>query len=162
VIGSTHSREQSFARFSSTLAERGVRDALAELLKLTDYRFIGIFRFKDGMANAAVHYDRDNPRELHAEEVPDTATYCCYVRDRRGVFMTANAMLDSSTEGHPARQAVPAYCGVPIMDPQGELFGTLCHYDVEPRDPAQIDLALMTAVASALAQGNHVPPYPAR
>ena len=154
--------EAVFNVFRSTLKARGVRDALAYLVGLTDYRFIGIWRFQDGMANAAVHFDKLNPSEVEAQEVPDNATYCCFVRDSKGAFMTAEAMLDPRTEGHPARGMVASYCGVPIMDAEGVLLGTLCHYDLEPRDPAQIDLELMLAAASTLALGNFVPPYPAR
>ena len=46
------------------------------------------------------------------------------------------------------------------MDPEGVLIGTLCHYDVVPRDLQQIDMELMVQVASTLAYGGHVPPYP--
>ena len=68
--------------------------------------------------------------------------------------MTAHAMLDPRKEGHPAREAVPAYCGVPVMDARGEILGTLCHYDLVPPAPAQVDLELMVEVASTLAQGR--------
>ena len=152
--------QESFEIFADVLHGQGVRKSLAYLVGLTDYRFIGIWRFLGGRANAAVHYDRENPAILHAEEVPDTATYCCYVRNSKGVFMTAHALLDPRTACHPAREAVPAYCGVPIMDASGEILGTLCHYDLVPRNPEQIDLELIIQVASALAQGGHVPPYP--
>ena len=152
--------QTAFANFSATLKGGGVRESLAYLVGLTDYRFIGIWRFKDGRANAAVHYDRENPAVTQAQEVSDTATYCCYVRNSKGVFMTAHAMLDPRTQGHPAREVVAAYCGVPVLDPEGQILGTLCHYDLAPRDPAQVDLELMLLVASALAQGDHVPPYP--
>ena len=150
----------AFETFRSTMADRGLRPGLAYLLGLTDYRFIGIWRFQDGKANAAVHYDREDPETTHAVEVPDNATYCCYVRDNKGVFMTAHAMLDPPTVGHPAREVVPTYCGVPVMDAEGTILGTLCHYDLVPRDPSQIDLELMLQVSSFLAQGDHVPPYP--
>jgi GAF domain-containing protein len=152
--------QPAFEIFLSTLESDGVRPSLQYLLHRTDYRFIGIWRFQDGKANAAVHYDRKNPTLLTAQEVPATATYCCYVRDSRGVFMTADAMLDPRTEGHPARHVVPAYCGVPILDAEGVLLGTLCHYDLVPRDPGQVDLELMLQVASALAQSGRIPPYP--
>ena len=151
---------RDFEQFQAVLATSGVRDALAYLAGLTDYRFIGIWRFQDGKADAAVHFDKENPDTLRAQAVAETATYCCYVRDSKGVFKTAHALLDPRTEGHPAREAVPTYCGVPVMDSGGMLLGTLCHYDVVPRDPEQINLELMFAVASALAQGGHVPPYP--
>ena len=152
--------EANFDTFSRTLQASGVRAALAYLLGLTDYRFISIFRFENGQANAAVYYDRENPQLLGVDEAPDTATYCCYVRDSGGAFMTANAMQDPRLEHHPKRASLLAYCGVPVMDPEGVLIGTLCHYDVVPRDLQQIDMELMVQVASALAYGGHVPPYP--
>jgi hypothetical protein len=44
--------------------------------------------------------------------------------------------------------------------PEGDVLGTLCHYDVVPRDSSQIDLALMCEIASALEQWQAVPDYP--
>lgn len=139
----------------------GPREALAYVVGLSDYRFIGIFRFQNGRANAAIHFDRENPDVMAVAEVPDTATYCCYVRDSKGTFMTANAMADPRLTAHPAREAVLAYCGIPILEPDGRLLGTLCHYDVVPRDAGQLDLQLLMQVAGLLVQGGHVPPYPA-
>lgn len=151
---------EAFERFHRILEAEGVRDALAYLVGLTDYRFIGIFRFRDGKATTAVHYDRANPAELRTAEVPDTATYCCFVRDSHGTFVTANSLADERLATHAARDRVLAYCGVPVLNAEGELLGTLCHYDVVPRDPEQLDMHLLLEVASALAYGGHVPPYP--
>lgn len=155
------SSDAIFDRFSDVLGTSGVRAALAFLLHRTDYRFVGIFRFSDGMATAAVHYDRENPAATRIDEVPENTTYCCYVRDSRGAFVTANALLDTRLDGHTSQKAVPAYCGVPVLDSAGTLLGTLCFYDVVPRAPEQVDLPLLIRVASTLAYGNHVPPYPA-
>ena len=149
-----------YGRYAAILQAEGVRAALAYLLSLTDYRFIGIFRFQDGMATAAVHYDRENPEVMRSGVVPDTATYCCYVRDSRGLFTTADALTDPRTQAHPAREVVKAYHGVPVMDAEGVILGTLCHYDLVPRNPEQVDLNLIVAVSSSLAHGDHVPPYP--
>ncbi len=150
----------TFRAFEASLRDRGMRAALASLLLRTDYRFIAIFRFQDGRAAAAAFFDREAPEQLTAEEVPDTATYCCFVRDGNGSFTTVDALVDPRLAAHPAREAVRAYCGVPIIDAEGQLLGTLCHYDTVPRDPSQIDLELMVLVAGLLAQGGHVPPYP--
>ncbi len=151
----------AFSVFSKLLAAEGVRAALYSLLRRTDYRFISIFRFKDGMATSAVHVDREDLGLQQAAEVADTATYCCYVRDSHGAFVTADALVDGRTSQHAAREAIRAYCGVPIMDPEGTLIGTLCHYDVVPRDPEQLDLELLVQASSALAAPGVVPPYPA-
>lgn len=158
--GTTPDTAASFADFSRRLAAEGVRSALSSLLQRTDYRFISIFRFKDGKATSAVHVDREDPGALQAGEVDDTATYCCYVRDGNGAFVTADALIDSRTMDHVAREVVRTYCGIPIMDSEGVLIGTLCHYDLVPRDPGQLDLELLLQVASALSAPGVVPPYP--
>lgn len=158
---SSTTTKQAFGRFSSILQASGVRDALAYIAGLTDYRFIGIFRFQAGMATAVVHYDKADPAALRAPELLESATYCCLVRNSGGAFITANALTDERLQEHVARERVQAYCGVPVMDAEGRMLGTLCHYDAVPRDPEQLDLQLLLQVASALAYGNHVPPYPA-
>jgi len=150
----------AFARFSHALREDGLRPALAYLLGLTDYRYIAIFRFRNGKSTAAAFYDRDNPEVLQSDEVPESATYCCFVRDEKGVFTTVDAMHDPRLTHHVSREAVQAYCGVPVLTPEGEILGTLCHYDTVPRDPGQIDIELMLQVASALDQTHSVPDYP--
>ena len=152
----------AFAEFARLLSAQGIRPALAYVVGLSEYRFIGIFRFQDGKATAVVHVDREHPEQLTTDEVPDTATYCCFVRDSKGAFTTADAMHDARLETHVARSVVKAYCGIPVMDPEGELLGTLCHYDLVPRDPESLDLPLLLRVASALEQSGQVPPYPRR
>lgn len=152
----------AFADFAVTVRGEGVRQGLAQLLRRTDYRFIGIWRFEDGKANAVVHYDRENPEVLTTTEVPDTATYCCFVRETGQPFKTPNALVDARLAEHPAREQVLTYCGVPVMDSFGNILGTLCHYDVVPRDPEQVNIELMLSVASFLALGGHVPSYPTK
>lgn len=154
------SAKRALADFVVQHRAEGLRAALATILMKTDYRFIGIWRFQDGKADAAVHFDRENPTVLRADEVPDNATYCCFVRERGAPFKTPNALVDQRLVDHPARSAVLAYCGVPLMDLSGNIIGTLCHYDIVPRNAEQIDVALMMSIASYLALGGHVPPYP--
>jgi GAF domain-containing protein len=157
-LSAQRTRER-FARFSAILSTSGLRSALADVLTETDYRFIALFRLSGGYANAAVFYDRMQPDVLLAQEVPATATYCAFTRDAKLPFVTADSLVDSRLDDHVARESVRAYCGIPILTPEGEFLGTLCHYDVVPRDPAQVDMALMCEIASALEQGGHVPPY---
>lgn len=151
---------EAFADFVVTLRSDGLRQALAKLARRTDFRFIGIWRFKDGKANAAVHYDREDPSVEKASEVADSATYCCYVRETGEPFKTPNAMVDERLAQHPARKVVLSYSGVPVLDNAGRIVGTLCHYDLFPRDTSQVDIPLMLSVASYLSLGGHVPPYP--
>ena len=152
--------DEAFAAFELALQRGGARAALIYLAGLTSYRFIGLFRFSGGMANAAIHFDRENPEVTRIDAVPEAATYCCFVRDQKGSFTTVDALQDPRLAEHVARNAVRAYCGVPVMDAEGVLLGTLCHYDVVPRNADELDVALLLQAASALARGHHVPPYP--
>jgi GAF domain-containing protein len=154
------STSAAFAKFVVTHRTRDLRTALATLLRLTDYRFIGLWRFQDGKANAVVHYDREDPTVIDAQEVPDTATYCCFVRDRKAPFKTPNALIDERLAEHAAREQVATYCGVPVMDSHGNVLATLCHYDLVPREPEQVNLELMLMVAAYIVNNGHLPPYP--
>ena len=150
----------AFAKFVVTHRTQGLRAALATLVKMTDYRFIGLWRFQDGKANAVVHYDREDPSKTSTQEVPDTATYCCFVRETKAPFKTPNALIDERLASHSAREQVTTYCGVPVMDSLGNVLATLCHYDVVPREPEQVNLELMLLVAAYIANNGHLPPYP--
>jgi GAF domain-containing protein len=156
----TVSTETAFREFSDTLSQEGLRPALAYLLGLTDYRYIAIFRSHGDRANAAVYYDREQPQVLAIEEVPAAATYCQIAVETRAPFSTSDAQEDPRLVSHPTRQTVQAYCGFPVITPEGEILGTLCHYDVVPRDAGQINVELMVAVVSAIEQRGLVPPYP--
>ncbi len=152
--------EVAFRVFSNLLASDGIRAALYSLLRRTDYRFIAIFRFKGGKSASVVYVDRENLGDLSAGEVPETATYCSYVRDRDVAFVTADAMEDARITEHVAREVVRAYCGLPLTSAQGEFIGTLCHYDLVPRDPEQLNPGLLLRVAPLLVASGLIPDYP--
>lgn len=157
---STQKTRERFTKFSAILSASGLRSALADALLQTDYRYIALFRLNGDRASAAIFYDRTQPEVLHAQEVPTIASYCAFTRDTKQPFVTANSLLDSRLNDHVSRESVRAYCGIPILTPEGQFLGTLCHYDHVPRDSTQVDMALMCEIASALEQGGHVPPYP--
>ncbi|MCS4510025.1 GAF domain-containing protein [Xylophilus ampelinus] len=121
------STADAFRSFRQAFDAQGLRAALVELVMLSDYRYIGVWRFHDGRAAAAVHVDRHNPFEERAPDVPETATYCTLVRDSGRPFSTADSHADPRLVTHPARDAVRTYCGVPLMDSEGTVLGTLCH-----------------------------------
>lgn len=159
AVGRIDQTEVAFKVFSRLLEEEGVRAALYSVLRKSDYRFIGIFRFRDGKATSSVHVDREDLSQTQAPEVPDTATYCSFVRATSQPFVDAG--VDSGTVNHPARNAVRSYCVLPLFEADGAFIGTLCHYDVVPRDPEQLDVQLLTQVGVALARSGLIPPYPA-
>ncbi len=153
------STTEAFADFAAALNAEGLRAALGLLAEQTDFRFVGIWRFHGDYSAAAAHYDRQNPMVERIEAVPAAATYCSIVREQELPFLTNYAVLDERLLLHPAREAVASYCGVPVVI-GGEVAGTLCHYDFEPRDTSGVDTQLMLMVAAYLAAGGHVPAFP--
>lgn len=154
--------EIAFRVFSKLLKSEGVRLALYALLRRSEYRFISIFRFQDGKATSVVHVDREDLKIKQAGEVADTATYCSFVRDGNGAFVIVDALADPRTAEHPARAQIRSYCGIPLIGADGHLIGTLCHYDIEPRDPGHLDVELLLRAAKELVQPGIVPAYPAK
>ena len=158
TLSTASGTDTHFQAFRDTLEATGVRSALAYLLSLSEYRFIGIFQLIAGYAHALVYFDRDNPQVEAIDAVVETAAYCCFVRDSLGPLLIGDALRDPRFEHHVAKSNMRSYCGIPIMDPEGNLQGTLCHYDTEQRDPDHLDLPLLLQVASALAYGKSVAP----
>lgn len=128
-----------------------INEALGELNATTGYRFTAVYRFTAaGAANLAI-FDRhsDTPESLLV--VPEGASYCGIVRDTRNAFLVTRSLEDGRIVKHPAREAVQSYCGVPLIAGDGEVFGSLCHFDFEPRDGSDDATALMVEVSRYLA-----------
>ena len=133
--------------FSRTLEQQGLRDALYSLLRKTDYRYATLFRFDGTLNRAMVHLDRQNLAAELPQAFPIAQSYCQYVKDAARPFVTAEAAQDEATVGHAKREVFQAYCGIPILAPDGTLAGSVCYYDEEPRqlDGMHAELLLFAA-----------------
>jgi len=95
-------------------------------------------------------FDRESEAPEALLAVPEGASYCSIVRDSRNAFLITRSMEDGRIVRHPAREAVQSYCGVPLMGDDGVVFGSLCHFDFEPRDGAEGLTDLMAEVSRYL------------
>uniref|UniRef100_UPI0005927548 GAF domain-containing protein n=1 Tax=Zavarzinella formosa TaxID=360055 RepID=UPI0005927548 len=77
-------------------------------------------------------------------------------------FHITDALNDDRVIGHPSREAVQAYCGVPLMDKEGKIFGTLCHFDFKPMPVPDGHVELMEAVAPLIEKYDKVTYTPRR
>lgn len=128
-----------------------INEALRELNATTGYRFTAVYRFTaSGAANLAI-FDRESDAPESLLVVPEGASYCGIVRDSRNAFLVTRSLEDGRIVKHPAREAVQSYCGVPLIAEGGEVFGSLCHFDFEPRDVPDDVTALMLEVSRYLA-----------
>lgn len=150
VRATTPPTDVAFRVFTKLLEAHGLRYALYSILRLTDYRCVSVFRLHDGMIRSLAHVDREDLAVQETTLSAESASYCCYVRTEGGPFTIVDSLLDPRVEGHDKQQTLRAYCGVPITSADGRLLGTLCHYDLVPRDPAQLNAALLAQVSSAI------------
>lgn len=128
-----------------------INEALRELNATAGYRFTAVYRFTaSGAANLAI-FDRESEAPEALLVVPEGASYCGIVRDSRNAFLVTRSLEDGRIVKHPARDAVQSYCGVPLTGDDGVVFGSLCHFDFEPRDGSEAVTALMLEVSRYLA-----------
>ena len=149
------SNEKALAELKRLLREQGLRPALIFLNHLTQHRFSALYQFENDCLRNLYFYDREHPHVEHTEEIPVTASYCVFLRDSGQLFHTSDALRDERVRTHPQREKLQAYCGVPIHDATGRLFGSICHFDLEPRVISDDDVDLMEAVALLLRE-DHV------
>lgn len=144
------SLQQSRLKIADLIAQDQVREALRYMNGLTAYRFTGVYRFGKDQVSNRVFYDRENPDVQSMRDVPIEATYCSFMRHSRGPFLLADSLRDERLARHGAREAVRSYCGVPLVDEQGWMHGSLCHFDFEPHPLCETDLMLLQEIAPLL------------
>ncbi len=118
--------------------ERALHNDLCEALRLlnepTPYRFTGIYRFESGVVKSVALYDRENPACRIGADVPWFDSYCMMTAENGGECEIQHSLNDPRLTGHAARLTVMSYCAVLLRTADGEPLGTLCHYDVLPRE----------------------------
>lgn len=133
------------------IAANDIRGLLALLNGKTSYRYSSIFRFADGNLDSVWTFDRTR-RSVDAStpDLPIVASYCLYVASAAAPFHVADAKTDPRVADHPKRESLRAYSGVALFRADATLFGTLCHYDEEPRPLDPTVIAEMERAAKAL------------
>lgn len=118
---------------STIVSTSGIGPALAWLNARTRFRFTGLYRVDPPLLRNLELFDRENPHINVSGEVRKLDdTYCALVY-YSGPFDTPDSARDDRLNGHPSRASVISYAGVPLRRENGEVWGTLCHFDVRPR-----------------------------
>ena len=142
--------EKAVPEIKSILRRDGIRPALVFLNHLTEHRFSALYQFQNAQLRNLYFYDREYPEIETADEIPVTASYCVFLRETGQLFHTSDALRDDRVRSHPKREQIQSYCGVPVLDASGKLFGSICHFDLQPRVISDHDVDLMEAVALLL------------
>lgn len=94
------------------------------------HRFTGVYRLEDGVLHNVYLHDKEGeviPDFLQAVPLGDSF-YQFVLRDRE--FRTCDTAREPMLDGHKYQGVIGAYYGVPLVNNYGDLFDTLCHFDV--------------------------------
>jgi CheY-like chemotaxis protein len=142
---------ESAAAVERLVAANDVAGLLAVLNGNSKYRYTSLFRFAQGKLESVWTFDRSRRSvDAFAPDLPIGASYCTYVASAAAPFHVADSQTDPRVADHPKRETLRAYCGVPLFRADRTLFGTLCHYDEEPRPLEPAVIAEMERAATLL------------
>lgn len=147
-------QEAARTELRRVFAGGGARDALAFLNSLTGFRFSSLYRFDDATLRKITFFDREQPQLDECEEIPVMASYCVFVRDSGLPFRMADSQSDPRVALHPKRNVVQSYCGVPLRDREGRMFGSACHFDYGPGAMLDEDAELLEMMADLIQKGS--------
>lgn len=133
------------AEFRVALHE-GLRAALRYLNSRTPHRFTGVYRYDGDMLRNVALFDRSEPEKQRGSDIPMADAYCANVGRNREPLEFADARGDGRFSYLPESPVV-CYSGVLISSPEGEPYGTLCHYDIRHCEVRTSDVPLLKAAA---------------
>lgn len=135
------------AEFDSACRREGVDAALTQLNRRVPHRYTAIYELVDGLLKNRHLVDKaGEAKPEFLLEVPLADSFCQFVL-REGSFLTSDSGSDGRLDGHPYQGVMVAYHGVPILDDSGELFGSLCHFDVQSQPLSDAEFDLLQRVA---------------
>lgn len=124
---------------------------LAYLNARVPHRYTAVYRIHGGeLRNLYLHDKLGQARPEFLAVVPLEDSFCQFVL-RDGVFLTEDSAQDDRLDGHPYKGVMVAYHGVPVIDGAGELFGSLCHFDVQMQPLSDEEFGHLQGIAQALA-----------
>jgi CheY-like chemotaxis protein len=144
-------RSMMLERLVEVVADGDLGGMLRLLNGSAPHRFTSMHRFDGEMVATIARFDRAEPDR---SDVPATssvaASYCEFVRNLHAPFVLVDAANDARVVTVPGRGEIRAYCGVPLFKRDGAAFGSLCHWDVEPRPAEGRVVALLERAARLL------------
>jgi len=141
---------RSVDSFLDVVRSSGVEGALAWLNSGVPHRFSAIYRFEGALLRNEFLFDKKSaPPPAYLLAVPFEVSFCRFAL-RDGSFRTDNSATDERLRGHPYRGVVVSYHSVPVVTPEGDLWGTLSHFDTEAIHLDDEEFDLLKAVAQEL------------
>lgn len=141
------------AVFTQVLRQQGVHAALGYLNARTPHRYTGVFRFDGHHSCNVVLFDRYDSTVRLGQDVPLAEAFCSLIGRQEPAIQIIDATLDPCA--WEVNTLVISYCGVVMRDKQGNIYSTLCHYDLTLCQELAMNLPLLEAAATLLYEHLH-------
>jgi GAF domain-containing protein len=140
---------RDLAAFEAVLAQSGLPGALQFLNARTAFRYTAIYRIDGGFMRNICLFDRLGQAQPSLQRVPLGDSFCQFVLagDR---FQTNDSAHDLRLDGHPFQGVLNAYFGLPLSRSPGTIYGTLCHFDLEPRQIDDSEVPFLETIRPSL------------
>ncbi|MDM0073804.1 GAF domain-containing protein [Variovorax sp. J2P1-59] len=136
---------------SSILDADGPSNALAFLNDGVAHRYSAIYRLAGlTLKNVLLHDKTGKLRPEYLAAIPFDSSYCQFVV-RDGQFRTDNSSVDARLRGYSYPSIALSYHSVPILNPGGDIWGTLSHFDTAPLPLPDEEFELLKGAAPLLA-----------
>ena len=136
---------------SSILDVEGPSNALAFLNEGVAHRYSAVYRLSGlTLKNVLLHDKTGRLRPEYLAAIPFDSSYCQFVV-RDGQFRTNNSSIDARLQGYSYPSIALSYHSVPILDPTGNIWGTLSHFDIAPLPLSDDEFELLKEAAPLLA-----------
>jgi GAF domain-containing protein len=123
---------ETIKRFEATLRADGLLAAMRWLNGQVPYRYSAVFGFDGDRLHNICLIDKENPHISKCPDQPITDSYCMYIQRSGDRFSVETALKDARVEGHPKQRSFQCYYGIPLYGPNGQMLGTVCHFDGLP------------------------------
>jgi hypothetical protein len=135
--------------FRAAIDAGGLEAALAHLNRRTDFRYTAIYRLDGGMMRNICLFDRQGQDVSNLAEVPLGDSFCQFVMADNG-FRTADSSQDARLDGHVYQGILNSYFGLPLSHQPGTIYGTLCHFDFDPKQIPDSEVPFLESVRPIL------------
>jgi GAF domain-containing protein len=116
------------------LERHGVAGGLKFMNDRVPHRLTAIYQLRGPNVICTHLFDKQGELNTDLMAVVPLGESFCQFAMRDGVFLTDNTVVDTRLDGNPNQGVVVCYHGLPVLDANATLFGTLCHFDFVPRE----------------------------
>lgn len=146
--GPTARMTETFMQVCGALRNQGIDAALGVLNRTIRHRYSAVYWMADAqrLANIGFFDKQQEAIPPNLRSVVYNQSFCQFaIRD--GQFRTENSSLDTRLDGNAYQGVLNSYHAVPLVAAQGQVLGTICHFDTAARSLDDEDFELLRLVA---------------